>query len=55
MESEGIAPHILNLGTRWKCVFSLTPRLHYLRGKNPRCPVDRGLRGPRNRSGRGGE
>jgi hypothetical protein len=33
--SEGMAPLILNLGTRWRWVVSLTPQLLYLRGKSP--------------------
>jgi hypothetical protein len=33
--SRGIAPLIVNLNTRWKCVFISTPTLLYLPGKNP--------------------
>jgi len=32
MGSGGIAPGILNLGIRWRWVFSFTPRGLYLRG-----------------------
>jgi hypothetical protein len=53
--SGGIAPRIINLGTRWRWVVSSKPRPLYPQGKRPRYPLDRGLGGPRNRSGRGGE
>jgi hypothetical protein len=45
---EGIAPHILDLDTRWRWVVSFTPR------ERPWYPSDRKLGGPENRSGRGG-
>jgi hypothetical protein len=48
--SRGIAPRILDLGTRWKWVVSFTPI--YFRGKNP---LDRRLGGSHSRSGRGVE
>jgi len=48
----GIAPHILNLGTKWGCVVSFMPQSLYFRGKIPRYPLDRGLGGPQSRSGR---
>jgi hypothetical protein len=41
---------ILDLGTRWRWVVSLTPRPLY-----PRYPLDRRLGGPQSRSGRSGE
>jgi hypothetical protein len=53
--SGGIAPHILDLGTRWRWVFSFTARPLYLQGKSPWYPWDRRLGGPQRRSGRGGE
>jgi hypothetical protein len=36
-------------------VVSFTPWPLYPRGKSPRCPLDRTLGGPQNRSGRRGE
>jgi hypothetical protein len=42
----------LDLGGRWRWVVSCTPRSLYARGKSPRYPLDRGLGGPQNRSGR---
>jgi hypothetical protein len=53
--SGGIAPHILDLGTRWRWMVSFTSRQLYLQGKNPLYPLDRRLGGPQSRSGRGGE
>jgi hypothetical protein len=53
--SGGIAPFILDLGTRWRSVISFTPRPLYSQGKNPLYPLDRRLGGPQSRSGRGGE
>jgi hypothetical protein len=46
--SGGIAPRILNLGTRWRWVVIFTPRLLI-----PRYSLDRGVGGPQNRSGHG--
>jgi hypothetical protein len=40
-------PHFLDIGTSWKWAVSFTPRPLYLRGKNPRYPLDRRLGGPR--------
>jgi hypothetical protein len=51
----GIAPRILNLGSRWRWVVSFTPRPLYLQGKSPWYPLDRKLGGPQSRSGGGGE
>jgi hypothetical protein len=31
--SGGIAPHILDLGTGWRCVVSFTPRPLYPKGR----------------------
>jgi hypothetical protein len=45
-----IAPLILGLGNRWRWVVSFA-----LRGKSPRYPLDRRLRGPQSRSGRSSE
>jgi hypothetical protein len=53
--SGGIAPHFLDLGTRWRWVVSFTPLPLYLEGKSPWYPFDRRLGGPQSRSGRGGE
>jgi hypothetical protein len=33
--SGGVAPHILNLDTRWMCVVIFTSRPFYSRGRNP--------------------
>jgi hypothetical protein len=51
--SGGIAPHILDLGTRWRWVISFTPRTLYSPGKEPL--VSMRLCGLRSRSWRGGE
>jgi hypothetical protein len=53
--SGGIAPRILDIGTRWRWVVSFTPRLFYRQGKSPWYPLDRKLSGTQSRSGRGGE
>jgi hypothetical protein len=53
--SGGIAPHILNLGIRWRSVISSMPRPLYIWGRSFLYPLDRGLGGPQSRSGRGGE
>jgi hypothetical protein len=53
--SEGIAPRILDLGTRWEWVISFMPPLLHPQGKSPPYPLYRRLGGPQNRSGRGGE
>jgi hypothetical protein len=53
--SGGIAPRILDLGTRWNCVVSFTARILYPQGNSPWYPLDRRLSGLQNRSGRGGE
>jgi hypothetical protein len=53
--SGDIAPHILDLGTRWKRVVSFTSRPLYPQGKNPWYPLYRRLGGPQSRSGRGGK
>jgi hypothetical protein len=53
--SGGIAPRILNLGTRWRWVVSFTPRPLYPQGKNASYSSDGRLDGPQSRSGRGGE
>jgi hypothetical protein len=42
----------LYLGTRWKRVFSFTPRPLYFQGKSPRYPLNRRLGGIQSRSGR---
>jgi hypothetical protein len=55
MWSGCIDPHFLDLGTSWRLVVNFTPRPLYPRGKSPRYPLDRRLRGPQSRSGRFGE
>jgi hypothetical protein len=54
-DSGGIAPRILNLGTRWRWVVRFTPRPLYPQGKSPWYPLHRRLGGKQSRSGRGGE
>jgi hypothetical protein len=44
-------PRILDLGTSFRSVVSLTPRPLYLRVESPRYPLDRRLGGPQSRSG----
>jgi hypothetical protein len=51
----GIAPRILDFGTRWRWVVSFTPRPLYPKVKSPRYPLDRRLGGPQIRSWRGGK
>jgi hypothetical protein len=46
-----IAPTILDLGTRWRCVVSFKPRPLCLRGNSPRYPLDRRVGGTQSRSG----
>jgi hypothetical protein len=55
LESGGITPRILWLGTRRRWVVSFTPRPLYPPGKIPRYPSDRRLVEPQSRSERGGE
>jgi hypothetical protein len=43
--SGDISSRILDLGTRWRWVFSFTPRPLYLQGKSPWYPLDRRLGG----------
>jgi hypothetical protein len=47
----GIAPRILDLGTRW----SFMHRPFYPQGKGPWYPLDKRLGGPQSRSGLSGE
>jgi hypothetical protein len=54
-ESGGIAPRILDLGSRWRWVVSFTARPLYFQAKSPWYALDRRLDGPESRSGRGGE
>jgi len=44
--SGGIAPCILDLGSRWRWVVSFTLRLLYPQGKSPWYPLVRRLGGP---------
>jgi hypothetical protein len=53
--SGGIAPRILDLGTRWRRVVSFTPWPLYPQGNSHWDPLDRRLGGPQSRSGHGGE
>jgi hypothetical protein len=53
--SGGIAPRILDLGTRWMWVVSFTPQPLYRQGKSPWYLLYRRLVGPQNHSGHGGE
>jgi hypothetical protein len=53
--SGGIAPHILDLGTRWRWAVSYTPRPLYPQRKSRSYLLDRSLGGPQSRSGHGGE
>jgi hypothetical protein len=53
--SGGIAPHIIDLSTRWRCVVSFMPWPLHPQGKSPWYPLDRRLCGPQNRSGNGEE
>jgi hypothetical protein len=55
LASGGIAPRILDLGTKWRWVVSFTPRPLYPHGKSPWYPLDRRLGGLRNRSGHSSE
>jgi hypothetical protein len=50
-----MAPRILDRGTRWRWVVSLTPRPLYPQGKNPWYPLDWRLGIPHSRSRNGGE
>jgi hypothetical protein len=52
---RGIAPRILDLGTRWRSVVSFTPRPLYPQEKSPWHPLDRKLGRPQSRSERDGE
>jgi hypothetical protein len=51
----GVAPRILDLGTRCRWVVSFTPRPLHPQGKSPLYPLHRRLGGPQSRSGQGGE
>jgi hypothetical protein len=53
--SGGIAPCILDLGTRWRWVVSFTPWPICPWGKSPWYPLDRRLGGPQSHSGHSGE
>jgi hypothetical protein len=55
LRNGGIAPHILNLGTRWRWVVSFMLSSLYLRGKSRRLLLKRRLGGPQRPSGRGRE
>jgi hypothetical protein len=48
--SGGLAPRILDLGTRWRRDVSFSHRPLYPQGKNPLYPLERKLDGPQGRS-----
>jgi hypothetical protein len=54
MGNGGIAPCILDLGTRRRRGVSFKPPPLYHRGKSPLNPLDRRLGGPQSRFGHGG-
>jgi len=54
LRNGGIAPRVLDLGTRWRWVVSFTPRPLYPQEKSPWYPLYRRLVWPQGRSGRGG-
>ena len=49
LESRGVTPFILNLGTRWRRALFVTPRPIYSSEETPRYPLSR--KRPHNRSG----
>jgi hypothetical protein len=51
----GIAPCILDLGTRWRWVVSFKPQPIYPQGKSPWYPLNSRLGGLQSRSGHGGK
>jgi hypothetical protein len=52
----GIAPqYLFDICTRWRWIFSFTPRSLYARGNRLRYTLYRRLGGPQSRSGRCGE
>jgi hypothetical protein len=53
--SVGIAPRVLDLGTRWRWVVSFTPWPLYTQGKSPWYTLDRRFVGHNSQSGRGGK
>jgi hypothetical protein len=53
--SGGIAPRILDLGTRWRWMVGFTLRPLYTQGKSLWYPLDRRLGGPQSCSGHGSE
>jgi hypothetical protein len=55
MGSGGIAPRILNLGTRWRWVVSFTPSPLYPQRKSLWYSMDRRLGGPQSWPGHGVE
>jgi len=54
-KSGGIAPCLLNLGARWRCVIRFMPWLPYPWGKSCWYPLGRKLGGPHSWCGCGGE
>jgi len=55
MGSGGVAPHILNLSTRWGWVGNFVSWLLFLQGRSPWHPVCRRLDGHQSWSGYGGK
>jgi len=53
--SGGVSPRILDIGTRWRRMASLTPQQLYCRWKTPRQLLVRRVGGPHSLPGRGGE
>jgi hypothetical protein len=53
--SGGIAPRILDFGSRWRWLVSFTPQPLYPQGKSPWYPLRRRLGGPQSRPGQCGE
>jgi hypothetical protein len=53
--SGGLAPRILNVGSRWRCVVSLTLQRLYPQQNSPRYALNRKLDGPQIRIGRDGK
>jgi hypothetical protein len=39
--SAGIVPRILDLGTKWRCAVSFTPRPPYPLGKSPEVSIEK--------------
>jgi len=53
--SGGMAPHVLDLGSTWRWVVSITPQPLYPQGRISQYPLDRRLGVPQSWSGHDGE